>query len=137
MTLPRAADLLAVFLGGVTGTALRWSVDLLVPHDPDAFPVGTLIINVLGSVVLGALVGGLWDRVRSRTVRAAIGPGLLGTFTTFSAVALSAVTMTAAGAATAALAYLAATLVLGVASAAAGIAIGRRLTGTPGREDAS
>ena len=50
--------------------------------------------------------------------------GLLGSFTTFSALAVSLVSLTAAGFGMLALAYLVATLVLGLAAAALGLRLG-------------
>ena len=54
-----AGDLL-VLLGAAVGAPLRYLVDLLVSsrHDRD-FPWGTLTVNALGSVVLGATAGAL------------------------------------------------------------------------------
>lgn len=112
--------LLAVFLGGVIGTGLRLGLDSLLPHTPAQFPVSTLAINVVGSFALGTLVASRWGRM-SQLTRAAVGPGLLGSFTTFSAVVGSTLTMPSA------LLYLALTLVLGFGAALGGLILGRRL----------
>ncbi|WP_207454991.1 fluoride efflux transporter FluC [Herbiconiux sp. SYSU D00978] len=117
----RAADLGAVALGGLAGGAVRLAVDSTVP--PGAFPWGTLAINTLGSLVLALLAAWLWP-VAPRLVRLGVGPGLLGAFTTFSAVAVSAITLPLAAAVT----YIVATLVLGFAAALGGLALGRALT---------
>lgn len=118
-------DLAAVIAGGAVGTALRLALDALIPHGDEAFPVSTLIVNVVGAFALALLVARLWGSAPS-WVRAGLGPGLLGSFTTFSALAVSLVTlidssqwMTAAG-------YLAATLLLGFGAAALGLRLGRR-----------
>jgi CrcB protein len=117
--------LAAVFVGGAVGTALRLAIDAALPHGDDAFPLSTLLSNVAGSFALGVLVTRLWP-VAPAWLRGGLGPGLLGGFTTFSAVAVSLVSLTGAGLGLMAVGYLALTLVLGFAAAAAGLMAGRR-----------
>jgi len=117
--------LLAVFVGGVTGTALRLGLDSLLPHGDAEFPWSTMLINVVGSFALGFLVSRLWP-VAPAWLRLALGPGLLGSFTTFSAVMVSMLTLSDAGRMPLALAYLVATLTLGLIAAALGLRWGRR-----------
>lgn len=116
-------DLLAVLVGGAVGTALRLGIDTLVPHGDADFPVSTLAINTLGAFVLGFLVARVWLGATT-WLRAGLGAGLLGSFTTFSALVVSLVSLTAAGFGMLALAYLVATLVLGLAAAALGLRLG-------------
>ena len=118
-------DLVAVLLGGAVGTSLRLAIDTVIPHPDDAFPLSTLIINTLGAFALGLLVARVWPSAPT-WLRAALGAGLLGSFTTFSAVAVSLVSLSAAGEWMPALAYLAATLLLGFAAAALGLRLGTR-----------
>lgn len=74
---------LAVALGGAVGALLRWSLGEAVP-DGGGFPWTTFAVNVSGSLAL-ALLPAL-ARVRRRPVLvAALGPGLLGGYTTLSA----------------------------------------------------
>ena len=81
---------LAVVVGGLIGTGLRLACDLAFPHADDAFPVETLIVNLAGAFALGWLVGGLWTRpTMPMWLKAGIGPGVLGSFTTLSAVTVS------------------------------------------------
>ena len=108
----------------MVGTTLRLGLDAAIPHTDDAFPLSTLIINVLGAFVLGALVSRLWPAAPG-WLKVGLGPGLLGSFTTFSAVAVGLVALTAAGNGSIALAYLVLTLVLGFGAAALGLALGR------------
>jgi CrcB protein len=110
--------LLAVFLGGAGGTGLRFGMDSLFPAQ-DGFPVATLVINLLGSFTLGVLVGRVWPAA-PHWLRAALGPGLLGGFTTFSAVTVATITLPPPVAA----AYLAASFLGGVAAAFAGLRLG-------------
>jgi CrcB protein len=114
--------LLAVVLGGLLGTGLRLTIDqLVVPGS--AFPWATLLINVVGSLVLGFLVARVWPSAPA-WLRAGLGAGLLGSFTTFSAVIVALLTLTAAGMAVLAVVYLIASLVLGFAGALLGIRLG-------------
>jgi CrcB protein len=117
-------DLLAVVIGGLVGTGARFAIDGALLHQDDQFPLSTLIVNVLGAFALGFLVARVWPTAPS-WLRAGLGVGLLGSFTTFSAVAVSLVSLTAAGGGMLALAYLAATLVLGLAAAWLGLRLGR------------
>jgi CrcB protein len=116
-------SLLAVFVGGILGTAARLLLDGAIPHGDTDFPTSTLLINVLGSAVLGFLVARAWPTA-APWVRAGVGTGILGSFTTFSAVVVALVTLTDGGRMLVAALYLALSLVLGFAAAAAGLRIG-------------
>jgi len=120
---------LAVALGALVGTALRLGLDTLIPHSDDGFPTSTLIINVLGSFVLGLLVARVWP-VSSTVVKAALGPGLIGTFTTFSAFAVSLVSLVEHGEVLVAGVYVLVTLLGGYSAAWAGLHLGRRREAT-------
>jgi CrcB protein len=116
--------ILAVLLGGALGTALRLGIDALLPHTDDAFPFSTLLINTVGAFALGALVARVWQ-IAPDWLRAGLGVGLLGSFTTFSAVAVSLLSMTSAGEWMPAALYLVATLLLGFGAAWLGLRAGR------------
>ncbi|MFE5839920.1 fluoride efflux transporter FluC [Arthrobacter sp. NPDC056493] len=129
----------AVAAGGLLGTELRYVLGLLFPDQPGDLPWATLGINVVGSFVLAALTT-IWI-ARPHTafwLRAAIGPGVLGSFTTFSAVVFSTDQLTRAGLPGLGLLYLGLSVVLGLAAAAAGWRTGkvlgapRALRGTDG-----
>jgi len=99
---------LAVALGGALGAVLRWSVG-------EAFPVGTgfpwttFAINLSGSLVLAGLPIFAVVR-RHQPLAAALGPGVLGGFTTLSAYSDQTRTLLADGQLAVALAYLLGTL---------------------------
>ena len=116
-------SLLAVFAGGVLGTAARLFFDYAVPHGDTGFPLSTMIINVVGSALLGFLVARVWPTAPP-WLRAGLGAGVLGSFTTFSAVVVAVVTLTDGGRMLVAAVYLALSLVLGFAAAAAGLRVG-------------
>lgn len=117
--------LLAVIVGGLVGTGLRLGLDALLPHADAGFPWPTLVVNVLGAFVLGALVARVWASA-PEWMRAGLGAGLLGSFTTFSAIAVSLVALADAGEWAAAVGYLITTMVLGLAAAWAGVVLFRR-----------
>ena len=113
--------ILAVAIGGVLGTAARLGLDTVLPHPHDAFPWSTLIVNVVGSLVLGFLVARVWP-IAPDWLRAGLGAGVLGSFTTFSAVAVSMIELPLPVAAL----YLAVSVVLGLLAALLGLRLGRR-----------
>src|SRR5690606_31469823 len=94
------------------------------PHDADAFPFGMLAVNVVGSFALAVLVARVW-RIAPAWLRAGLGAGLLGSFTTFSAIALAVVTLGASGAGLLAAGYVAVTVVAGLGAAFLGLRLGR------------
>jgi CrcB protein len=116
--------LVAVVLGGILGTGLRLAISQLVAPG-SAFPWATLLINVVGSFALGFLVARVWPTAPG-WLRAGLGTGVLGSFTTFSAVIVSLLTLTAAGMTPLAVVYLVASLLLGFAAALLGVRLGVR-----------
>jgi CrcB protein len=124
-------SLLAVAVGGVLGTAARWGVDVLLPHvTPGSLAVSTVVVNVVGSFVLGLLVASLWTRARvPMWLKAGVGTGILGSFTTFSAVALNVVASAVEANVLATIGALVLSTVLGLLAAWGGLALGARLAG--------
>ena len=87
---------LAVAAGGAIGASLRHGVGLMaVRHLPSGWPHGTFAVNLLGSLLMGLLVGWLALKAEGlhQTTRLFLATGLLGGFTTFSAFSLEAVTL--------------------------------------------
>lgn len=120
--------LAAVFLGGVVGTGLRWALDLLLATPNQGFPTSTLLVNVVGSFALGVLIEALWMRPGvPGWVGAGLGTGVLGSFTTFSALAAALVVQTASGQYLIAGIYLVASLLLGLSAALLGLKMGHRI----------
>ena len=79
---------LLVGLGGFIGANARFVVGRIAGTMFDTrFPVGTFVINVSGSFLLGALGTLIAQKAMpgSETMRLALGVGFLGAFTTFSA----------------------------------------------------
>ncbi len=122
------ALLVAVSLGGVIGSLGRYAVGVALPHDPGAFPWATLVVNVTGAFAMGLLVAFLVDRPGAhRLARPFVGVGVLGGWTTFSALAVDVVELTAADQVQGALAYVTATFLVGTLAVAAGSLVGQRV----------
>ena len=124
--MPAGRAWLAVAAGGLIGAELRYGLGLAFPDLPGAVPCATLLINIGGSFVLAALTT-IWI-ARPQTafwLRAGLGPGLLGSFTTFSAVVFSVDQLARAGEHMAWAAYLALSVLLGLAAAGLGWRFGK------------
>ncbi|TFD86050.1 CrcB family protein [Cryobacterium serini] len=124
-----------VFLGGTAGTALRQALGLLLPPVDLAagahLPLTTLGINVLGALLLGLLLEALVrpgpDAGGRRSARLLLGTGLLGGFTTYSALATDSALLLHGGAIGAAIGYALGTVLLGGLATWLGIVLGAAL----------
>jgi CrcB protein len=118
---------LIVFLGAGLGGALRHGVNVGSARlFGFGFPLGTLIVNVLGSMAIGILAGYFGVRTGiSQEMRLFLTTGVLGGFTTFSAFSLDSLLLWERGEVGLALAYVAASVVLALAGAAAGLSLVR------------
>jgi fluoride exporter len=116
--------LLVISAGGVVGSVARWGLAQALPHRPDRFPWATALVNVLGCLLIGALmtlVLRVWPP--SRYVRPFLGTGVLGGFTTFSTAMLDVHGLLLAGKPVLALAYLGGSLLAGLAAVEVGAAL--------------
>ncbi|MET0674036.1 MAG: CrcB family protein [Microbacterium pygmaeum] len=122
--------LLAAAVAGGLGAGLRYLVDALVtaavftgPGKPTRFPVGILVVNATGSLLLG-VVTGLGAEVLGTDAAWILGVGLLGGYTTFSTVSLDSVLLARAGQSRRGWANAIATLIVCVIAAAIGLTVG-------------
>lgn len=80
----------SVALFGAIGGALRLLLQSFFHHGATAFPFDLIIINLLGSFLLGILTGGLLTALEtSDFINVGLTTGLMGGFTTFSTFILS------------------------------------------------
>jgi CrcB protein len=114
---------LLVGVAGVLGVLARYGISRLTLHT-DALIWSTVGINIVASFLLGLLVAEHWFE---RDVREALGIGFLGGFSTFSTFSVQVVLDVDAGEPGRAGLYLLVSVVGGIAAAAAGYALGRRL----------
>ena len=79
--------LLLICLGGACGTAARYGVDIAAARCLGVdFPYGTLIVNVVGSFLIGVIQEvALSTSLVPETLRLVLGVGVMGGFTTYSA----------------------------------------------------
>ena len=82
--------LFIIGISGLVGTLCRYGLSELVARRfGESFPVGTLIVNLVGCFLAGVFFYSLNERaLASELVRSAVMIGFLGGFTTFSAFAL-------------------------------------------------
>jgi len=107
---------LVVACGGGLGALVRYlAAGWVAERTALAFPLGTLVVNVLGCLLIGALVG--WFEARhlfGGSLQLFVFPGLLGGFTTFSAFGLETWDLSRRGQAGAAVLYVLASIGLGL-----------------------
>ena len=124
---PRWGDLGLVFAGGMLGTLARYAVSLAVPAWGDV-PVATFGINVVGAFALGWLISALLragdDIGWRRAARLFAVTGVLGGFTTYSALAVDTDGLLLASHPGAGAVCAVATVVVGAAASLAGIGLG-------------
>ena len=104
----------AAILACGLGAAGRYALGLL--RRPHQFPWPTLVANIVGTAVLAGAARAVHDGAPD-WVLLVVGAGLAGGITTFSSLALDAVTLWGSGARARSVAYLSATLIAGVAAA--------------------
>ena len=110
------------------GAPARYLVDGWVQdRTRGAFPWGTLTVNVSGCLALGVVAGLRLYHGLGATPLVVLGSGLLGGYTTFSTFTFETVRLAEAGALDQALRNVAATAVVGLAAAGAGLAIAAAL----------
>ena len=122
----RPGVLAAVAVGGALGAPARYGIALAVTITPGTFPWGTFWINVSGSFALGAVLAVLLLRFPAdRYFRPFLATGFLGAYTTYSTFAVETDLLVRNGHVGLALAYVAASLVVGLAAAWGGLTVGR------------
>lgn len=113
---------LLIGLAGGVGAALRFSVDSWVATRLRAsLPTGTVVVNVTGSLVLGMLTGWAMRHGGGGDVKAILGTGFLGGYTTFSTASVEAARLVRSGRGVGALGQ--ATLMIGLSLAAASLGL--------------
>lgn len=112
---------LLVILGAAVGAPCRWALDRAVQgwHD-SSFPWGTFAVNVLGSLLLGALLAAAAAGSAPVALVALVGTGFAGAFTTFSTFAVDTLRLLEDGASAIAALNVVASVAVGLAAAVAG-----------------
>ena len=116
-------------LGGAAGAMSRYAVDTFVAARVGAaFPLGTMVINVSGSFILGLLFALAMERgVLTPEIRPPLIIGFLGAYTTFSTWMLQSWSLIEQGAWISAGLNVVGSVVLGLIAVVAGLTIGRAI----------
>ncbi|MGH9121810.1 MAG: fluoride efflux transporter FluC [Acidimicrobiales bacterium] len=121
----------AIAAGGVVGAAARYGVEAAFPTG-SGFPLGTFLVNVSGSFLIGAVLVLILERLRpSRFLRAFLATGVLGAYTTYATFAVEGELLLKTGHTRLAFLYVLATLAAGLAAVWAGARVGRALPMPP------
>ncbi|WP_274654964.1 fluoride efflux transporter CrcB [Paenibacillus humicola] len=116
----------ALAAGGFIGTVLRYALGEAIPSASNGFPLGTLIINLLGCLFLGWLFTVTAERWRLRPeIRLGLGTGMTGAFTTFSTFSVQTAGLLQQGEWAAAVLYVLASIAGGLLLTYAGIRLAR------------
>ena len=120
-------NLLAVGLGGFLGAIARYSLGGFVQSRlAGRFPWGTLAVNVLGCLLIGAILGWVSTReASSRTTELFLVTGILGSLTTFSTFGHDTVELLRQGALGPAAGNVALNVIVGLTAVALGLATTR------------
>ena len=120
-----------VFLGGGIGASLRHGVNLLAFQlFGITFPWGTMIVNVVGSFLIGVLAAYFafrGDAVWTQPLRLFLTTGILGGFTTFSAFSLDFALLFERGEVGQGVAYVLASVVLSLGAIFLGLFLVRSM----------
>jgi len=118
----------AIAVGGALGTPARYEIAQLVGVSPDAFPWATFWTNLSGAFVLGFFLTLVIERLPpSRLLRPFVAVGFLGSYTTFSTLAVETVTLVKDGHVVLGVGYTVASVGAGLALAYLGIVVARLL----------
>lgn len=122
-------QILLIGLGGFVGAVARYLVDGWVTRlSGAAFPWGTLVLNVSGSLLIGALFAASVERATlPAELRGPVMIGFIGAYTTFSTFMLESWRLVEDGSLGLAALNLGASVFLGLAAVGLGLAIGRAI----------
>jgi CrcB protein len=119
---------LLVAVGGALGSVARYGVGVLIGTAwKSSFPLGTLLINIIGSLVMGLFIGWLVRTTPAwqADARLFVAVGVLGGFTTFSSFSLDAISMLERGEVGPAGLYVLVSVLVGIAALYGGLLLMR------------
>ncbi len=115
--------LVAIALGGALGTPARYEVSQLIHVAKDTFPWATFVVNLSGAFVLGLFLTLIERFPPTRYLRAFFAIGFLGSFTTFSTMAVDTVVLVKDHRTVLGIGYLGASVAAGLASCYLGMVL--------------
>lgn len=121
-------DVLLVAAGGAIGSGLRYSISVWASQRfSQGFPWHTFIVNMSGAFLLGLLISVGVEHRGWGPWQLFVGIGVLGGYTTFSALSWETFRLLEDGLVGAAVANMAGSLLVGLLAAGLGVALGRAL----------
>jgi fluoride exporter len=128
LTMDQFKTSLMIGLGGALGTLCRYGLNLMT--HASAYPLGTLLENLAGSLLLGILAGWIARRpLSTQWVNYVVGVGFCGGFTTMSTFAADTFFLSVEQDPLTALGYVAASLFGGLSLVSLGFIAGRTMAG--------
>ncbi|MDI2031254.1 CrcB family protein [Saccharopolyspora sp. TS4A08] len=119
---------LLVAFGGATGASLRFLTDRWVQaRHETGFPWGTLVVNAVGSLLLGFLAGAALFGAPLPVLQTAVGVGLCGALTTFSTFGYETVRLLTGGARLLGLLNVVGSVLVGLGSGLLGVLLAAAL----------
>jgi CrcB protein len=123
-----ATVLAGLLVAGAVGAPARYLLDSVVQeHTEGAFPWGTLVVNMTGSLVMGLMTGAALYHVFPEAPKIWLGTGFCGAYTTFSTFTFETIGLLEDGAISGAFANAAASLLACTIAGAAGLALAAAL----------
>jgi CrcB protein len=120
--------LFPVMIGGAIGAGTRHLIgQIMLARLGPGFPWWTLSINILGSLLMGLLIGWLARSGGGDTTRLFLGVGILGGFTTFSSFSMEFWMLFERGQVAQAAAYVLTSVIVGIALCGAGLLVMRQV----------
>ena len=120
--------LFPVMIGGAIGAGARHLVgQVMLARLGPGFPWWTFSINIIGSLLMGVLIGWLALRGGSEATRLFLGVGILGGFTTFSSFSMEFWLLFERGQMAQAAAYVLGSVILGIAACGLGLFVMRQI----------
>lgn len=117
-------SLALVMIGAAVGAPLRYLTDRAVQRRHDTvFPWGTFSVNMIGSLILGVVVGAVRAGAAPQEVQLGLGVGFCGALTTYSTLSYETLRLAEDGARFFAAANVVASIVAGLGAAFVGAAI--------------
>lgn len=123
---------LLVMLGGAVGSGLRYLIGTMMPVPVGTLPLPTLIVNIVGSGILGAVTAlTAYNGASTRSWALLLGTGLCGGFTTFSTFSVEVLSLWDSGHGSMAAIYVILSVIGGLLAALLGALIVRGGLPTP------
>lgn len=120
-------QLLLVFIGGGLGSMLRYLASVYLANPNQVFPKATFLVNLIGSLLIGLIVGYQLKYHTNDTLSLLLVTGFCGGFTTFSAFSLESYNLWKAQDWSTLGIYVGASLILGILLASLGVFLAQRL----------